>query len=260
MRAGPPLAFVVHQNTAIHRLLRSAHQQPLLTPGGVGGAQLADDLPRHGNEGTLCPMPGWLQFVGAIGIGALLASAVQAGVAWLNGNADRAHESELRAADRTHEKELRLVDNEHERRMEAMTDRRAHRDRRADRIYANLLRIAAVGVAMRDEVQRLRLRPQDYTKLDPNLKEAVDAADRERPALLLDAETEALFHRVGVAMQGWNSFWVAVDNREHAKNTSERLGEYSKEMLKAGDELSELLVKIIAEAREALAKAEAALE
>jgi len=39
-----------------------------------------------------------------------------------------------------------------------------------------------------------------------------------------DAGTEALFHRVGSALGGWIAFWVAVDRREPAKNTSERLG------------------------------------
>jgi hypothetical protein len=205
-------------------------------------------------------MPTWLSYLGVLGLGALIGSTVQAGVSWLNGTAERGHETALRSADRQHEKELRELDQKHEGRMQALADKRANRDRRATRIYANLHRMVALAVAMRDEVQRLRLRPQEYTKLDPKLKVAVDAAERERPALLLDAETETLFHRIGEAMVGWNYFRVTVDDREHAKSTSERLGEYSKEMLKAGDDLSAMLVQIIAEAREALAKAEAALE
>lgn len=205
-------------------------------------------------------MPGWLSFLGVLGLGALLASAVQAGVLWLNGNAQRGHERQLREADRRHENELRVLDHEHERRMQALEDKRAQRNRRAERIYANLRRLVDLGVALADGVGRLRLRPQDYTKIDPNLKNAIDKIETERAALLLDAETKALFVRVGEAARKWNVFWDAIDNREQARNTSERLGELSKEMLRSGDELAALLDDLVAEARDALAKAEAALE
>jgi hypothetical protein len=209
---------------------------------------------------TAAATPDWLTFVGALGLGALLAAAVSGGFQLLNGKADRRHENELRTADRTHEKELRLVDQEHERRMQATADRRSQRDRRAARIYSNLVRLVDLIVALKDEVQRLRVRPQEYTKTDPNLKEAVAKLEKERPALLLDAETQALFSRTGEAVQKWNVFWNALDAKEAAKGTGERLGEYTKAIADSAGDALLLLDKLIDEAREALEKAEAALE
>jgi hypothetical protein len=145
---------------------------------------------------------------------AAVVSAIVGGVFTMwNDHLRRAHESHVRQDDRGHDRE-----------MQALADKRAQRDHRGSRIYENMLGVVEAVVAMRDQVERLRLYPQDYRKGAPELS-------------LLDEREKV---RIG--------------------GGQERLGEYTKEVHRDGDQLANLLLEVMSEAREALAQAEAALE
>jgi len=205
--------------------------------------------------------PEWVSIVAAFGLGALLASIVQGGVLWLNGRAQRRHETALRTADRQHETELRRIDHEHERAVDLLADRRAQRDHREARIYGNLHMIVEAAVLVMDQVQRLRLYPQEYKDASVDTAKAIEQLQAVRAAIRLDEETDVLMDRLSKAVRDFHVWWIALETREQAREAKEgRLGDLTMEAIRLGDALAELLREIIREAREALAKAEAALE
>jgi hypothetical protein len=205
-------------------------------------------------------MPAWLSLLGALGLGALLASAVNAVVLWLNGRAQRGHESDLRAADRAHEVALRQLDQAHHERMQSISDRRVVRDHRSERIYRNLLSVVDIVTMLKDEVDKLRYFPQKHEESRKHLGKVVDHIIKQRPALLLDTDTSALYDRLGDAIQKWNVFWEAIISKDKAKAAGENPAEFTKTFAETGPELTLLLSEIIAEARTALARAEAPIE
>ena len=174
---------------------------------------------------------------------------------------DRIHEAARRRADRDHETELRRLDHEHELLRDRLADRRTVRDRRVDRIYKNLSTILEGVLALGELVDHLRRKPLDYRNDSPEVDKALATITIERTALLIDEETTALFNRLGQALTAHRVWWQSIEVWEMAQQAQTNdLPDLTKDRIKTGDKLANLLLDIIGEAREALAKAEAPVD
>jgi hypothetical protein len=162
---------------------------------------------------------------------------------------------------RAHESQVRKDDRGHDREMQALADKRAKRDHRGEGIYANVHSILELVASVGDEVQRLRTRPQDYLSGGDAITTAIDNIKKIRPSLLIDPETSKLFHQVDGAVNELNLFWIALDTRASVKSAQvERLAEYRKQVHDLAAAVTQKLDDIVIEARQVVAKTEAALE
>jgi hypothetical protein len=109
-------------------------------------------------------------------------------------------------------------------------------------------------------VSDLRLYPTHFGKDDPDL---ADAAKRMRdllPVVLLDAETSQLYSRLEATLVKFTLFTTALDDwKGVGEEKRESRAEYTRQVSEIGGELQGLLQQIPVEARDALAKTEAAL-
>src|SRR5437899_1442883 len=139
---------------------------------------------------------------------------------------------------RNHEMQLRNDDREHERSMQALTDRRAQRDRKAARIYGNLHAVVEVAVAVALQVFKLRTVPELYNQEAPEKQAALNKLKALQPAIRLDRETDMLYERVVQAVIDYNLWWVTLDTLERAREAGDdRLGQFTKDAVAQGDKL-----------------------
>lgn len=128
--------------------------------------------------------PVWATLLAGIGVGGLVTGLVAAMVSVWNGNRQRQHDKELRAADQEHDLKVRAQGFAHELAMQRLRDAQRRRDERLARLRQDLQEIVLVAFDLQKSLIATDLnQPSNRTELAKATGARFDAV---RGRLLLD--------------------------------------------------------------------------